>query len=110
VLEATDVQFSSRSTRFSPAELERMTGMPPGLQRLWRRRELLPLGEGRPARFSSQEAAEVLVRYTLSRQGVGPGDSAALAKNVASSVIWWALTGADGVCEVVGEQAATSAS
>lgn len=106
MLEAADVQFSSQFARFSPAELERMTGMPPGLQRLWRRRELLPLGEGKPVRFNTDEAAEVLVRYALSRQGVGPGDSAVLAKNVVPSVVWWALVGADGACEVVGEQAA----
>ena len=95
---------SIKQARFTPAELADMTGLSTDMQRVWRRRDQLPEGEGSPARFSAIDAAEVMIRYELSRFGVPPGDSAEVAKKAASMVLWFALLGADGACEVFGQE------
>lgn len=102
---STDYAFDRRTVRqakFTPSELAEMTGLSAEMQRVWRRRKQLPEGEGNPTRFSAFEAAEVIVRYELSRYGVSPGASAELGKQAAPLVLWFALINADGACEVIG--------
>jgi hypothetical protein len=74
------------------------------MQRVWRRRHQLPEGQGSPARFTGGEAAEVMIRYELSRFGVPPGESADIGKKAATMVLWFALLSADGACEVFGHE------
>jgi len=81
-----------------------ITGLSPEMQRVWRRRDQLPEGEGSPARFTGGEAAEVMIRYELSRFGVPPSESADIGKKAAAMVMWFALLGADGACEVLGNE------
>jgi len=89
--------------------LAEVTGLSTELQRVWRRRDQLPVATGSPARFNAKDAAEVLVRYELSRNGLPPGESGALSAEVAPSVLWFALLSADGACEIFGEEATVTA-
>jgi hypothetical protein len=81
-----------------------ITGLSPEMQRVWRRRGQLPEGEGSPVRFTGGEAAEVMIRYELSRFGVPPSESADIGKKAAAMVMWFALLGSDGACEVFGHE------
>lgn len=91
--------------RLAPKDLAEVTGLSTELQRVWRRRSLLPAASGTRAHFSAGATAEILARYELSRHGVSPSDSSEIAKQIAPSILCNALLSADGACEVVGDEA-----
>lgn len=97
--------MSVKQAHFTPSELAAITGLSPEMQRVWRRRGQLPEGVGSPARFNATDAAELIVRYQLSRYGVSPSESADAGKRAAPLVLWFALLDADGACEVIGSEA-----
>lgn len=92
-----------RWTLFSPAELAVLSGLNAEMQRVWRRRDQLP-GTGNPTRFTSLEAAEVLVRHRLSLFGVTPGQSQEIGQRAAPLAVYFSLLDADGACEVLGQK------
>lgn len=102
---ATGVSYTYSFCELTPSQLAEATGLSPELQRVWRRRDQLPQTTGSPARFTSKDAAEVLVRYELSRNGFAPSETGALSAQIAPSVLWFALLMADGACEIFGDEA-----
>jgi len=88
---------------FSATELGTISGMPLNLQRVWRSRGQLPGGSGKQARFTSHQVAEIMVRYHLALNGIPPGESAPIGKEVAQQILCFALLGSGGACEVVGQ-------
>lgn len=106
---ATGVGYTYSFSCLTPAQLAVVTGLSTELQRVWRRRDQLPVGTGSPARLTAKDAAEVLVRYELSRNGLPPSESGAISAEVAPSVLWFALLSADGACEILGEEATVTA-
>lgn len=90
-------------TEFSPAEVAALTGLNVETQRVWRRRDQLP-GSGAPARFSPLEVAEVFIRYQFSLHGLPPGQSQAIGRAYAPTLLHFALLNVDGACEVVGSK------
>lgn len=97
-------RMSVTRAHFTPSEVAEITGLSPEMQRVWRRRGQLPGGMRSPARFDATDAAELIVRYELSRYGVSPSESAALGRRAAPMVLCFALLDADGACEVVGPE------
>lgn len=90
--------------QFGPGDLERITGFPQHLQRLWRRRGHLE--EKTPharSHFSSLEVAELFVRYQLAIYCVSPVRSRAIGEKAGPMVLFAALLNADGACEAIGD-------
>jgi hypothetical protein len=59
---------------YTPADLERISGLRTDMQRVWRRRGQLPaLGSGH-ARFTISETVEITIRYALSKIGISPSE------------------------------------
>lgn len=103
-MEQNSARRSVTQTHFSPSEVAEISGLSPEMQRVWRRRGQLPGGMGSPARFNAIDAAELIVRYELSRYGVSPSESAGAGRQAAPIVLCFALLGADGACEVLGTE------
>jgi hypothetical protein len=91
--------------QFGPGELERITGFPQHLQRLWRRRGHLSAKTPHArSHFSAVEVAELFVRYLLAVYCVSPTESRAIGEKAGPMVLWAALLCCDGACEVLGER------
>ncbi|WP_292080570.1 MULTISPECIES: hypothetical protein [Brevundimonas] len=90
-------------TEFLPAEVAAITGLNVETQRVWRRREQLP-GSGTPARFSPLDVAEIFIRYQFSLHGLPPGQSQAIGRAYAPTLLHFALINVDGACEVIGSK------
>jgi hypothetical protein len=93
----------------SASELEQVSDLSTGMQRVWRQRGYLPPIERGHARFDLRTAASVMVRQALSQRGLSPAESAEHGDLAAPMVIFSALMDADGACEVVGEPHAVTA-
>lgn len=96
-------------TTLTPAELESVTGLSTAMQRVWRQRGFLPSPANKHARFSLLEAAEMMVRHTLSARGFPPSQSSKAGAIAAPVVLWCALMDGDGACEVVGPESEVEA-
>lgn len=59
---------------YTPADLERISGLRTDMQRVWRRRGQLPALEAGHARFSIQEVVEITFRYAMSKIGIPPSE------------------------------------
>ena len=89
-------------TVFKPAELFKLTGMTPALQRVWKRRGQLPWNDQEASEVTAWEAAEIFVRHQFAAVGVPPSESQTISSNLAPVVLWHALLNTDSACEVVG--------
>lgn len=87
---------------YSPAEVEKVTGMATGLQRVWRRRGYLPSTDAARARFDLFSVAWIMLRYTLANRGMPPRETEALGANYSRIVVFWALAEVHGSCLVIG--------
>lgn len=81
---------------YTPAEVERMTGLTTDSQRDWRRRGFLPRHE-KHARFDIFKVAELYVMKMFVDQGKSPGLASAYASRVAASLVMTALVWREGV-------------
>jgi hypothetical protein len=100
IAERTLLPLRSEFALFSAPELERITGMPHHLQRLWRHRGHLP--HRRPytrACYTSLELAQLGVRYRLSLYSLPPSDSHEIGDQAGRIVLLAALGLVDGACE-----------
>ncbi|MFD1982459.1 hypothetical protein ACFSOZ_07170 [Mesorhizobium newzealandense] len=87
----TDVwTLSFHMTEYTPAEIERMTGVSTDSQRDWRRHGYLPKHDTH-ARFTILSAAEIYVMKMFADQGKGPVVSSAYAPRIALSMVKTAL-------------------
>jgi hypothetical protein len=86
---------------YTPADLERISGLRTDMQRVWRRRGQLPtLGSGH-ARFSIQEVVEITFRYAMSKIGIPPSElKLDLAEATRAAKVHAVF--AHGGCEVIG--------
>ena len=96
--------FRIEAAQFGPSDLEKVSGMPKQIARLWRSRGLLPDHPRGRATYGTREVAEIMVRFDLSRLGVPPSVSREIAANAAQIVLWFALLNSDGACEVKGDE------
>lgn len=78
--------LSFHLTEYTPAEIERMTGVPTASQRDWRRHGYLPKHEAH-ARFTVFSAAEIYVMKMFADQGKGPSVSSPYASRIALSMV-----------------------
>lgn len=85
-----------------PGDVADISGLPPNLQRVWRRRGQIAPVEGTRARFTALEAAELMLRYEVSKAGVSPGESEDLGKLAGPLILYHALLDGDGAVEVTG--------
>jgi hypothetical protein len=83
-------------SEYTPAEIERMTGVSTASQRDWRRHGYLPRQETH-ARFNVLTAAELYVMKMFADQGKGPAVSSAYAVRIALSMVKTALIWRAGV-------------
>lgn len=95
-------------TTFSASELTTIADIPGQIQRLWRSRGQLPGGGRKSGNFDAREAAEIMVRYDLSRLGVPPSETDEIGSAAAQIMLWFALLNSDGTCEVNGTQEDTA--
>lgn len=93
---------------FSSTDLTRITGIPGPIQRLWRSRGFLAKSSGANPTFSTLEAAEIFVRYDLSKFGLPPSESKEIGEAAAKIVLLFALLNSDGACEVIGKHGEVS--
>lgn len=87
---------------FKPGEVQKLTGMAPALQRLWKKRGQMPLGVGNPEPITARVVAEIYVRHQLGLGGLPPSESANIAAEAAPIVLWFALLNTEGACAVEG--------
>jgi hypothetical protein len=92
----------SAFAHFSPGELAAATGLSADLQRVWRRRGHLPARSQSRAVFDSIDAAEISVRYELSKMGVAPTETARLGEDIARLVLYYGLLSNDTAASVHG--------
>ncbi|MDZ4760075.1 MAG: hypothetical protein SGJ21_03265 [Alphaproteobacteria bacterium] len=75
---------------FTPAELEKISGLSTTNQRAWRSRGYLPASDGH-ARYDPFDAAELMVMSSLADRGVGPVHSGEIAQWAAIGIMWHTL-------------------
>lgn len=92
---------------FTSTETCNIVGMSPALLRLWRSRGQVCGGGGKSGTFDAREAAELLIKYELSKFGVSPSDSGEVSCKAAQIMLWFALLNHDGTCEAIGTAADT---
>ncbi|MCX5513738.1 hypothetical protein C3941_13660 [Kaistia algarum] len=81
-------------TAFTPAEVEKITGLSTMMQRDWRRRGFIPVVGGH-ARFDPFSLAEIFVMKLLADRGIGPIHSRGVAEWCAIGILWNALLWVD---------------
>ena len=81
-------------TTFTPAEVEKITGLTTTMQRDWRRRGFLPSNSGH-ARFDAFGLAEALVMKLLADRGIGPTLTKEIAHWCGVGIIWLILKDVD---------------
>ena len=82
---------------FTAPELERITGFPHHLQRLWRHRgHLEQRPRYAPSRYSSLELAQLCVRYRLSTCSLPPAESREIGAEAGRIVLFAALVSGAG--------------
>ncbi len=81
-------------TTFTPAEAERITGVPTVQQRDWRRRGFLPSNAGH-ARFDAFNLAELLTLKRMAERDIGLQAVSKIAPWVTRSIVWHALGAVD---------------
>lgn len=87
--------ISKEFAKFTPTELERIAGIAPEMQRVWRSRGHLPKNEGGHARYDALLVASLMVRKALMSLGVGQAKISDLSYDAARHVLWWALSQGD---------------
>lgn len=97
---AMTLAISKEFAKFTPAELERIAGIPPEMQRVWRSRGHLPKNEGAHARYDALLVASLMVRKALMSLGVGQAEISDLSYEAARHVLWWALSQGGGAWAV----------
>ncbi|HEX3422297.1 MAG TPA: hypothetical protein VHS33_02690 [Sphingomicrobium sp.] len=90
-----------RHAVYTPAELEKISGLSADMQRVWRRRGQLPSHGSGHARFSIPEAIDITLRYALSKIGIPPSDLKLDLSKATSAAMAFAIF-SHGGCEVVG--------
>jgi hypothetical protein len=86
---------------YTPADLERISGLRTDMQRVWRRRGQLPALESGHARFGIEEVVEITFRYAMSKIGIPPSElKLDLAEATRAAKIHAVF--AHGGCEVIG--------
>lgn len=89
---------------FSASEVERMTGCPQQLQRLWRQRGFIPPTSSYHSRYDTWEVAQIAIRYQLTQVGQPVSETFTEETCKAAHVAMiLALLCADGACEVIGK-------
>lgn len=86
---------------YTPADLERISGLRTDMQRVWRKRGQLPALESGHARFSIQEVVEITLRYAMSKIGIPPSELQ-LDLSEATRAAKLHAVFAHGGCEVIG--------
>jgi hypothetical protein len=94
---------------YSPAELERISGLSTDMQRVWRRRGHLPPVASGHARFDPAQVIEISIRFALSKLGVSPTESRVIDEGAIAGALYHALLGHHGSCEVIGPPAEVDA-
>lgn len=86
---------------YTPAELERISGLSADMQRVWRRRgQLHSHGTGH-ARFTISEVIQITLRTALSRAGIPPGQPGLDLADATSAAMFHAVF-CHGAVEVIG--------
>jgi hypothetical protein len=86
---------------YTPADLERISGLRTDMQRVWRRRGQLPALQSGHARFSIQEVVEITFRYAMSKIGIPPSElKLDLAEATRAAKLHAVF--AHGGCEIIG--------
>lgn len=86
---------------YTPAELERISGLSADMQRVWRRRgQLHSQGSGH-ARFTISEVIQITLRTSLSRAGIPPGQEGLDLEGATSAAMFHAVF-CHGAVEVIG--------
>lgn len=88
--------------QFTSVEVCKIVGMSPALLRLWRSRGQVCGGGGKSGTFDSREAAELMIKFELSKHGVPPSESDEVSSAAAQIMLWFALLNCDGACEAIG--------
>ena len=87
---------------YSAGDLAHISGLTQDMQRLWRRRGHLPdIGPGH-ARFTPTDVIKITIRYALSKMGVSPNQSPAIADIAIAGALFHAIISHSGACEVIG--------
>ncbi len=81
-----------RFAEFKPAELGRIAGISPEVQRVWRARGHIPKSDTPHARYGVLLVAALMVRKALSHLGVSHSELNALSYDAARHVTWWAIS------------------
>jgi hypothetical protein len=79
---------------FTPAEAERITGLPQATKRDWVRREFLSKTSGH-ARYTVRPLAEMFMLRLMSEHGLGPDRFKPIAMLAAQGLLYYALRVAD---------------
>lgn len=86
----SSIALAAEETAFAPAELEKITGISPEVQRVWRARGHIPQSAGAHARYSPLIVASLMVRKALTNLGVAHREIANLSYKAAPHVLRWA--------------------
>ncbi|MBI1175766.1 MAG: hypothetical protein GC139_10965 [Sideroxydans sp.] len=113
---AMNLQWRTTYAELTPAELGEVAGVPPELQRVWRKRGYLPALKDARARFDVFLACEVMLLQALALRGIPPSEGASVAKKYAHLILFAALIDregpgevGEGACEVIGPKDAVEA-
>lgn len=104
-----EIQWRTTYAELTPAELGQVAGVPPELQRVWRKRGHLPSLNDARARFDVFLACEVILLQALALRGIPPSGGASTAKKYSHLILFAALIDGEGSCEVVGPRDAVEA-
>ncbi|WEK44901.1 MAG: MerR family transcriptional regulator [Candidatus Sphingomonas colombiensis] len=87
---------------YSAGDLAQISGLTQDMQRLWRKRGHLPEIGGGHARFTPNDVIMITIRYALSKLGVSPSQSPAIADIAIAGALFHAIISHAGACEVIG--------
>lgn len=93
----------------TPAELGEVAGVPPDLQRVWRKRGHLPARKDVQAKFDVFQTCEVMLLQALALRGIPLSEGIPIARRYGNLILFAALMGGEGSCEVTGPKDAVDA-